>query len=512
MMKNQKKLVLIFSLLFVVLVVVYFTVIVPLVQVDEEEAASLETVEGEDVGPNNRYLMFPHAEKSDIQSIEVHNQYGVYRFYRDSSDDFQLEGYEGMAYDQELFSSLVVTTGYTLAMTKIMDNATAEDFAEYGLDEPQAYWILTTTEGAVHQVNVGDNLVTDGGYYVQYEGRNSIYVLSTTLASTILQPVEKLMTPLLTVGMSTNDYFQATNFTIWHGEDLFLRIANVPDEEKSDPEAIVECEMLYPSPYQPNDSLYFEVLYNMIALQGTETVRIGPTEEELAEYGLDEPAYTVYFQFQDYEFYIFFSEKQEDGSYYAVSNLYSYQLVAKMDGSTLTWLESSLFHWISEYPFQETITNVKTLSVDSPEVKVSFDLTHGVTESGTNTLDVTGKVEASRESEIPAVVSIPDADVYNFRQFYRTLLGVVLEEYTPLDESEKEALTADPDKWLLTFRYEKLDGETVEFSFYQYSTRRAFVTVNGEGEFYTLVDYLDKILNDTERVLVALDVNSYGKD
>ena len=127
-------------------------------------------------------------------------------------------------------------------MMKITDNATPEQMAEYGLDDPQAYWILTTTTGEVYQVNVGDILVTAGGYYVALDGRETVYILSTTLADTILQPVEKMITPLLTAGMSQNDYFNADNFMIWHGEELYLRLTNADESEKSNPDGTVQPE------------------------------------------------------------------------------------------------------------------------------------------------------------------------------------------------------------------------------------------------------------------------------
>ncbi|MBQ8402022.1 MAG: DUF4340 domain-containing protein, partial [Clostridia bacterium] len=371
------------------------------------------------------------------------------------------------------------------------------------LDDPQAYWILTTTEGDVHQVNVGDILVTEGGYYCSYEGRDTVYILSTTLADTMLQPVEKMITPLLTAGMSQNDYFEADNFTIWHGEELFLRLVNKEESEKNNPDAIVEVKMTYPTNYEPNSNLYYEILYNFMALTGTETVKIGPTEEDLEKYGLANPAYTISYTFQEIPFYIFVSELQADNTYYAVSNLYGYQLVAKVDAAMLGFVDYGMFKWISEYPFQAYVTSVDTMSVKSGdgELDVSFKLHHGTNEEGNATL----AVDCSDGQHID------NNNIYNFRQFYKTLLSVILQEYTPLSEEEKTALTSDPSKLLLTFSYTTQNGETTEYKFYQYTTRRAFVTVNGVGEFYCYVDLMEKIISDTEKVLVGMDINSYGK-
>jgi hypothetical protein len=135
------------------------------------------------------------------------------------------------------------------------------------------------------------------------------------------------------------------------------------------------------------------------------------------------------------------------------------------------------------------------------KVDVSFKLHHGTNEEGNATL----AVDCSDGQHID------NNNIYNFRQFYKTLLSVILQEYTPLSEEEKTALTSDPNKLLLTFSYTTNNGETTEFKFYQYTTRRAFVTVNGVGEFYCYVDLMEKIISDTEKVLVGMDINSYGK-
>lgn len=506
--KQQKNIAIILGILFVALVLVYFTVIAPLLEETDAKTEPLETLEGEVIGTNNRYMMFPQAERSDIQSVEVHNEYGTYTFYRDASDNFQLKGYEGMAYNQELFASFIVSAGNTLSMMKVTDDATPEVMAEYGLDDPQAYWILTTTTGEVHQVNVGDILVTEGGFYCSYEGRNSIYILSTALSSTILQPVEKLISPLLTAGMSQNDYFYAENFMVYRGEDLFVRLTNKDTAEFSNPNALVEAKMTYPSGYEPNTELYYGILYNFIALTGTETVKIGTDEEILKEYGLYEPAYTIAYNFGDYTFFICVSEQQEDGTYYAVSNLYNFQLIAKVGKDMLGFLDESFFSWVSEYPFQPNIVSVDTIHITSGDktTDVDFKLHHSKDSDGNAALEVDSVSADGRTGHIT------NDYVYNFRQFYKTILSIQLhEESTPLTEDQIADITGNEDNLLLTFSYKTLGGEEVVFKFYQYSTRRAFVTINDVGEFYVYVDLVEKIISDTEKVLVGLDIDSYGK-
>ncbi len=513
MIKKQKLLIIVFAALFAVLLVLWFAVISPLLEEQQTESTPVDLVAGEALGPNNRILMFEHTPKDSIQSIEVFNEYGSYKFYRDSSDNFCLEGYPSLMYNQELFASLVVASGYTITMMKMTDNATEADLAEYGLDTPIARWVVTSTTGDVHTVYLGDNLITEGGYYAQYKGRDSIYVLSNTLESTILQPVEKLITPYLTAGvMSQNDYFYATNFTIWHNEELFLRIANVDESKMSDPNAIVETEMIFPKGYKPHDNNYFQMLYSMMSLQATETVKIGTTKEILDEYGLLHPAYSVYYTFKNMEFYFNFSEKQADNTYYVTSNLSNYQLIAKIPVSSVSWLDQSLFFWIAEYPFNVNITTVKSMDIKADGLDITFDLIHGKDANGNNTLEVDADVRAAKETPAPSKVHLSTEEVYTYRQFYRTLLSINLQEEAPMTEEERAALMADEGKLILTFSYTTTDGETIEYKFYQYSTRRALVTVNGYGEFYTQVDLVTKAANDAEKVLQVIDIDSYGKN
>ncbi len=513
MIKKQKILIIVFAALFAVLLGLWFAVISPLLVEQAGETATVDLLEGEALAANNRILMFEHTPKDQIQSIEVFNEYGSYKFYRDASDNFILEGYPVLMYNQELFASLVVASGYTITLMKITDDATEEDLAEYGLDTPIARWTVTTTTGEKHTVYLGDNLITEGGYYAQYKGRDSIYILSNTLESTILQPVEKLITPYLTAGvMTSNDYFYATNFTIWHNEELFLRIANVDESKMSDPNAIVETEMIYPKGYTPNDNNYFQILYELMSLQGTEAVKIGLTSEILDQYGLLHPAYSVYYSFQNMEFYMNFSEKQPDNTYYVTSNIFNYQMIAKIDASSVSWLDQGLFYWIAEYPFNVNITTVQSMDIQADGLDVTFSLIHGTDANGNNSLEVDADVRAAKETPAPAKIHLSADEVYTYRQFYRTLLAIALQEAAPMSEEEREALIADDSKLILSFSYTTTAGKTVEYKFYQYSTRRALVTVNGQGEFYTQIDLLTKAASDAEKVLQVIDIDSYAKD
>ncbi|MCR4905077.1 MAG: hypothetical protein K6A33_03270, partial [Clostridiales bacterium] len=160
-------------------------------------------------------------------------------------------------------------------------------------------------------------------------------------------------------------------------------------------------------------------------------------------------------------------------------------------------------------PFFENITNVNRITLKGADVDVDYRLTHGTDENGNPTLDVV---------EVNSGVSIPNAEVNNFRQYYKTMLNITNQEYVSLTEEDKAALLADEGRVRLIMTYENGSGEVTEFKFYQYyeastghiSGGKIFVVVNGVGEFYTTNDLVDKVVNDTARVLDGLDVDAYG--
>ena len=172
MIKKQKKLIIGLGIAAVVLIIAYFAVVMPIMNsmaTEEEEVPDL--LEGEVLGTSNRILMFEHVEKSDMDSIYVSNPNGDYEFFRGDDDELYIRGNEGAPYSLTALSSLVVSTGYTLSMERVMTDC--EDMSEYGLadkDKP-SYYTVTKTDGTEHTVYIGDMIPTGAGYYARYEGQ-----------------------------------------------------------------------------------------------------------------------------------------------------------------------------------------------------------------------------------------------------------------------------------------------------------------------------------------------------
>ena len=194
---------------------------------------------GELLGFGARVMMFPQIEQKDVYSIEVKNKEGGFTVLRYPNGIAYLKGTENKInlLDDKAFASLSVTCGYPLTTRKLDFSYLytprlpdgSIDYSEYGLaetDDPAIFTITRRTtdsegntcaatgDGASYTVWVGDKILTGGGYYAKLEGRDTVYIIDTTVANTVLCSSEVMLTPTAVYPMSVNDYLQVRDFVL----------------------------------------------------------------------------------------------------------------------------------------------------------------------------------------------------------------------------------------------------------------------------------------------------------
>ena len=497
----KKRVILISALLVLVIAaaVAYSQWIKPFVEYDEGEGTvEVETQEGETLGTQLRYQIFPQITREMLDSIKVDNEYGSFEFYK-SNGELVLRGSDGTAINAQTLSELVVAAGYPLARLKVASDA--EKYEEYGLLDPICTWTITATDGRSHTLRVGHKVLTDEGYYVSMDGRDAVYVLGTSLEKPLLSPASVFVTPVVIAVGSQNDYYTIDKLSIFHGDEPFVAFGQIDKENMMNPDAIAEMRMFYPAMYASRDENVWNLCMQMTGLSGDYTEAIGADDALYAKYGLLDPAYTVSFEYSSRQYVILISEKQEDGGYFATSN-FNPTVISHVPEDTFEFLEYDLFKWVSPYVFGHYITQIANLTSQYGDGKVSVDLTHFGDGTGNGGLTL-----RCSERDLTS-----DEDVLNFRMFYRTLISVEMIDYTPLSEAERKELTSDEANRLYWFSYKTLGGSETKVEFWPYSTRRCLVTINGEGEFYVLIDRVEKLISDIQKLISGETIDSFAKN
>ncbi|MHC1695937.1 MAG: DUF4340 domain-containing protein [Eubacteriales bacterium] len=432
--------------------------------------------EGESVGTTNRILITDHTEKDNIKSVAVHSPNGDFKVNR-IEDIFYIEGAELISTNAELMSSFFVNTGYLLSMKKIV--STAQDYSEYGLDyegDNVSSFTVERIDGSSYKIYVGDLIPTGAGYYVRMEGRDSVHVLDTGLGESVLVDKRKLLQAYVSTPISQNEYFQITNFKIYKNRELFVEIINDEIPEGSD--ALVNYRMIEPARYELNTDNYDAVLRTFISFAGESVADTEISDETLEKYGFsDENASRISFDFKDKTYNFLISPLNENGKYYITA--VEFGAIVEVPKETLPFLDWDIMKFVSPTLFSMNINDIASISVEADGVKDEFKL-----EGTGQELVVTGNGKAM--------------DLPNFRQYYKSLLFLELQDYS--EEPEEGAAP------MCTMRIVTDAGEELVYDFYFMTTRKCFYTVNGEGEFYVIRDSVLKLISDTKKVLAGDEV------
>ncbi|MBQ4111671.1 MAG: InlB B-repeat-containing protein, partial [Clostridia bacterium] len=502
----------------------YITDASTLLEVDEEtgeveQYAIVDTEGNVVVGSNRRILIFPHTAKASIDSITVNNDYGTYTFYRDKDGNFQIRGYEGTSFDPELFSSLVVSTGYTLSMQKLAEPRFDENgkLTEYGLCEEErtdeegntylykpATYTLVDISGNKYEMIIGDPIVSGAGYYAQYKGRDAVYILSNELAKTLLEPIESLVTPMVVYPMTLTTYFDVDNFTLMSydyegaaaaGVDLSKENKTPEEEAAAEKFVDIHTSFTYIDLTERENTERSSIPYIMSTISGLDAYdansinidqclqsfynmtflgvkKLGLTEKALRDYDLEDPRYVIYLDFQDLEHWIYISDMTERGTYYMACDLFN--MVVEVDRSNLPYLHWSEFDWVESGLLQLNLAFVDHIKIQSPRYNVTFKMDNSASDQS--------KTVSSSDIVITADVgagnSAQPVDTENFRDYYKTLLYASMEGLCELTDEEMAQCRKLPDSEAdLVMTVKSLSGRELVYRFYQYTERKAYMTI-----------------------------------
>ncbi len=639
----------------------------------EYEVYAVVDVEGTEVLGNARrvlafkQLTYDKSSTTDysrvIRSIEVHNQQGVLDLYRPDGVDtnrFVIRGHEGTAISDELFAQLSSGCGYTISMQRLENPVRLADgsikYAEYGLaketrvktdkdgkpvlDEngkevtyeytPTWYTVRTLQPDArtgvdSYTMTLGDATISGAGYYARYEGRDTVYILSSTNLEVALQPIESLVTGRIVYPMTLNTYFNVRDFVLRtdiHYDRILLHmaaeLAGILDEidlnkvdlndlstltdaqraalrealdriDKLDEKQFTEMydrglelysrkvtafsyvdmeqrenslyssypyrmATAYMAGYRPNADNISKMLQNLYSMSFDAVKALGPTAEQLQEYGLSEPAFDISFVYTDADGvehgnHVTFSAKTAEGKYYAFAD--EYDMIVEIDESMVPFLSWKDIDWYDRDYFQYNIAHIKEIRLDGTAIRAldskyrtsagdvvfRLDNTASDQSGGTNSDKLVSYINGlsmAYEMELIRVTGTPEmmTGTDNFRRFVQSLLTASIEGEAGLTAEEMASLrtTDDSDCYLkITFTLD--DGQkdpqkaNLVYRFYRISERRCYMTVetlatpdapsspeNGQGMFCVLRSFCDKLAADVTRLYDRIQVYPDSKN
>lgn len=501
---------------------------------DTEIYAVVDSEDGESVSDYNRLMIYPRIQVSDIKTIRVSNEYGSFTFDRDKNGTVGIKDYEDTAYDQELFAYLQSVCGNTTVMQKISTQALEQyGFEEYGLDEPRATITVTTSSGKKYVLHVGKEIVSGNGYYVRLVGRDTVYIFNTYIGKTALVPIETYVSPVLAYPVTSTNYMFIHNFvvnrhtysedgtpTLTH--DIALTYWEMSERENTEFKTQA-YQMMDPDlmAYTPSSDAVYSVMNPFITMDYVTVKKLGVTDEALKQYGLDNPAKSLYYEFETTDAdgnpyylknYIYVSALNENGTYYATATVYgssdktnykrlsAYDQIVEADRAVFPFMEWTTIDWVQKDYFQMDITVCDELEFVTPDYHVTFDIVP---------YDNSGDGKAD-DVEVYLVQDGDDKklEVNNFKTLYLNLLGGKLFATADISEEEMESIIADESRLLLTWTVRTTTGSERTYSYYWLAESKTLLTVNGTGEFYVLTSAVEKTIEDAINVANGIKITA----
>ena len=501
MIKRQILTILISGGIALALIVLYATVIAPLLKTEVKAPEPIELIDGEiHASDVTRVYLFAPVSREQMKRIEVYNEHGTYAFVR-KNGKFVIEKKEEAPYDLTALSYLVTSTGSSVALRRyIIDENT--DLSDYGLaasDDP-AYFKIITEDDVIHKVWVGDKIPTGGGYYCQYDGRDVIYVLGQNLGLTVFSDVHELITPTIGLPVDQSAYSEVDDLTlIKDGKPVFVINTLSPEENGTDKTDSPVYSYVFKgdslSDFTPDSSVFGYVIQTLSGLTGTETVAVGDAVDEklLAdEYGiiLNDPHYCISYTYGGERATIYISVPDGEGNCYAYSTVYNIvvRLNTKSSEAVKYLYNLGAHDFVQKYIISLNIALASKLEISGSiaDEGISVNNSYGI-KTDSNNVQTVWNIDTGKYYDVDGV--------RNFKEIYIDLVFIQIEgEISTENIIGSESLA----KVILT----DTDGKAMEYEFFTYSGTRCYFTINGRMNdsyaFYVNRDAVEALIRDVQ--------------
>lgn len=469
-------------------------VLILLLRAPEEEPSSTSISSSSSSSSDNSKSLLS-LKLDDIQSLEVRNT-EEYTIVRDTAaggeNEWVIEELAGLPKVKNSYGMLAIAMCSLSAKDIVGENIT--DLAQYGLDPAASTITVVMKDGARHTIEVGNDAPGGSSYtYVKLPGSNTVYLCSSgDIRRTRQVKTDYISMDLFTLQDATN--MPVIMNCVFGGTSrkepmVIERVVSETSSASNDGQTgFSDYLIMSPRKRDVSTQVFSDVMETVFNTGATEIIAYNVTDEQLAQYGLDEPYSTLDLKYKEneqvYELHYRAGEPDSSGAFYMMLEGVPviYRANINLDYST-NWMNIQYQTMASRLFILPFINDVKALTVETPDGSYRFDLT--VVGEGTD--DEKLNVHYNGKAL---------TDKY-FKKFYQVVIGPTTES---LVESEEGLNLTQP---LLTYTYEYVDSSKKPdvVSFYKGPTRQVYVAINGECEFTTRDIYIDKVYSDVVKMI-----------
>ena len=407
----------------------------------------------------------------DIQGSTPFHVTRTFRGREDAAAKYTIEGYEGLALDDALLSTLA-SNGSNLEASRMVEEHVTQP-EKYGLKEPRADVTLTYEDGTTFQFKVGDAAPLDTAMTYCMVG-DTVYMIRNSLVFNYTQkPGTFLSRTILEAPADQASYPIVENLRIQRQDldyDLYLEYDTAAAEDTSVGGTASTHVLREPVFTYLNVEKSKDITTGMFGLTAQEVAVTRPEEADLTRTGLTDPFCTVTMNTNDNKSRVLKfgrTYKDADGNILYYTCLEGVDEIFGVKAENARWLTVQPGDISSANIFVTNVWNIGTLEIKDKTHDLKF-----VGEGDKDTYTVTKNGA--------------DCDKERFRTLYRFLLYIYGEELymDQLPEGEPDAevhLTTQNGK------------EDYTISFYKLSDLKTVVARNGQPGYVIRTSAVDTL-------------------
>ena len=432
-------------------------------------------------------------ESDEIASIVAENDKGGFTLDKPASGKSSWTVEEIVSINQNTAKKddLISRCGH-LEASKIAEED-ASDFSKYGLDDPKAAFTVNYTDGSAEKILIGD-IAPDSKYtYIKQENGSTVYMMLTIRLNEMLGSAYDFADlSLIAEPASEDEWPEYGKETVTRSDwDYKVVFENDPKNIEGMLSSQVISEPIFSYLNITGSST---VTHGMWGLTASSCVVAAPTDEQLAEYGIDEPICTVNLKGEDYDYTLKVGSEafeESDDPDAAPTKLGNYCTLSGVTGCSAVYIipETSL-PWVT-FKIEDVISNLMTSNylVDLAEMTVVADGKTTVYEMTTNG----GSNDKDEEGKAADVTSVKaggkEIDIYEYKSFFQYIMTC------PTNERCFDEPSGEPK---VTITQTRKDGGGDVIELYSDTARRYIVKLNGKTSFRIQSTWVDTLLSNME--------------
>ena len=430
-------------------------------------------------------------EETEVKEVKVTNEFGGYTFTGKAASGKENAGIvelKGLGLNVNKVNDIGIDSA-NLKAYRLAEHGAA-DLRKYGLTAPQASFDITFTDGEQRSFLIGNKAPDEQFCYVCEKGSSDVYMINESLLRNFFEPIEHFVNRTL-VEAQTEDTPEFGKLSISR-KDLDYDIVFEQDHgtyERSSMNMISGQVMTAPIFAYLDGTNSTDLLYNMYGLTAKETMKVHPSEDDLKEYGLDDPACVVEFSGEGYDYILKigngFHDENEQGEEITEASAY-FCTIEGVDGRDCIFkIDATALPYLTVVP-GDVISSLMTWNIITDVENVSFKgLSDDVFE-----IKTTGEGD---DAELEGVTcGGKELDVPTFKSFYQFLLTCPTKNGIYFEDPSGEAY--------LTISINCKDGHSDVIELYKDTDRRSIVKLNGRTSYRIQSKWVDRLIKNIEAV------------